>query len=207
MVEMKNKKILDLLRRNPECSREFLKTVIKENPKILETGTSKIAKKAAKLAKDVRREVHRLKTLTRMDLSPHGILFATIEPRFHVEDLVVRWFWNRFPQFVIVLESKPKRRVFLFGPDFPDLIFTKTNIKDVISDLEQRLPVNPLLEKVAGFTEALWQRYYASQYIPSRKNLKRFFKWLPRKYQKWKGWETEASFGNRHLDEFMLNSQ
>ena len=203
---MKDKDILDRLRRNPKCPLEFIEQVIKEDPVHLENLTSDIAKKADKLARDVSREAYKIRAFTRFNLSHHGILFATIEPQYHVEDLVVKWFWKRFPQFVIALESNPKRGVFLFGPGFTDVIFTKATLKEVIEDLESRLPIKPLLEEVAEFSETIWQRYYASQYVPSRKNLKLFLKFLPRKYQKWKGLVTEASFGNRRLDEFFSTS-
>lgn len=207
MVEMKKKDILDLLRRNQKCSKEFIEQVSKEDPSYLENITSDIAKKADKLARDVSREAYKVRAFTRLNLSRHGILFATIEPQYHVEDLVVKWFWKRFPQFVIALESKPKRGVFLFGPGFTDVIFTKAPLKEVIEDLESRLPIKPLLGEVAEFSETIWQLYYASQYVPSRKNLKLFLKFLPRKYQKWKGLVTEASFGTRRLDEFFSTSQ
>ena len=65
------------------------------------------------------------------------------------------------------------------------------------------MPVNSLLEDIPEFSIALWEKYYASQYIPSRKNLKQFLKYLPRKYLKWKGLETEAQFGNRKLDDYI----
>jgi len=207
MVEMKYKDILDRLRRNPKCPLEFIEQVIKEDPAHLENLTSDIAIKADKLARDVSREAYKIRAFTRFNLSRHGILFATIEPQYHVEDLVVKWFWRRFPQFVIALESKPKRGVFLFGPVFTDVIFTKAPLIEVIEDLEQRLPIKPVLEEVTEFSEKIWQRYYASQYIPSRKNLKLFLKFLPRKYQKWKGLVTEARFGTRSLDEFTTASQ
>ncbi|MFQ6124491.1 MAG: DUF4130 domain-containing protein [Candidatus Heimdallarchaeota archaeon] len=181
---------------------EFIEQVSREDPEFFENLATDIAKKAEKLAKDVSREAYKVRAFTRLNLSRHGILFAAIEPKYHVEDLVVKWFWKRFPQFVIALESKLKRGVFLFGPGFSDVIFTKAPLKEVIEDLESRLPIKPLLEEVAEFSERIWQKYYAFQYVPSRKNLKLFLKFLPRKYQKWKGLVTEASFGNRRLDEF-----
>ncbi|MFX0198961.1 MAG: DUF4130 domain-containing protein, partial [Candidatus Hodarchaeota archaeon] len=104
---MKKKDILDRLRRSQKCSKEFIEQVSQENPEYLENITSDIAKIANKLARDVSREAYKVRAFTRLNLSRHGILFATIEPLYHVEDLVVKWFWKRFPQFVIALESKP----------------------------------------------------------------------------------------------------
>jgi probable DNA metabolism protein len=202
MVEMKKGELIRLLKRNPNCNQSFIHEVSNEDPLVLENLGSNVAKKASKLAGDVSREVYRIQAFTRFKLSKHGILFSKIDPQFQIEDLAIKRFWNRFPQFVIVLESKPKRGIFLYGPDFTDVIFTKSNMKDVISELELKIPINPLLEDIPEFSDVLWERYYASQYIPSRKNLKQFLKYLPRKYHKWKGLETEAQFGTRKLDEF-----
>jgi len=203
MVEMKKKKILDLLSRNPKCSKEFQEEVCKEDHKRLENVGSELAKKAFKFAREIQRDSYRIQQFTRLTLSPHGILFATISPQFYVEDLVIKWFWKRFPQFVIALESKPKMGVFLLGPEFSDVIFANAKLEDVINDLEKKLPINPLLKEIPEFSEVLWEKVYASQYIPSRKNLKLFLKWIPKRYHKWKGLKIEAYFGNRRLDEFM----
>jgi probable DNA metabolism protein len=203
MVEMKKKTILDLLSRNPTCSKEFQREVCKEDRERLENVGSELAKKALKIAREVQRDSYRIQQFTRLTHSSHGILFATISPQFHVEDLVIKWFWKRFPQFVIALESTSKKGVFLLGPEFSDVIFANAKLKDVIRELEEILPVNPLLKEIPEFSEVLWENVYASQYIPSRKNLKLFLKWIPKKYHKWKGLTTEANFGNRRLDEFM----
>ncbi len=63
--------------------------------------------------------------------------------------------------------------------------------------------VELVLEDITKFSVELWDKYYASQYIPSRKNFKLFVNRLPRKYLKWSGLSTEARFGNRCLDEFV----
>ncbi len=202
---MKKNDILDLLQRNPKCSRKFLEQVTREDPKHFDTISSKVAQNAVKQAKKVLREFWRLRALTRLDLSEHGILFGEINPEYQIEDLIVKWFGERFPLFIIALESKPRHGVFLFNPELPHIIFSKTHLKDVITDIEQYLPKNPLLKDIVKFSEELWDRYYASQYIPTRKNLKLFVNRLPRKYLKWSSLATEARFGNRCLDEYINN--
>ena len=200
---MKKQDILDLLQRNPKCSSKFLEQVTQEDPKQFDTISSKIVQKAVKQARKVLREFWRLRALTRLDLSDHGILFGEINPEYQIEDLIVKWFGERFPLFIIALESKPRHGVFLYNPEIPHIIFSKIPLNKVITDLEQHLPKNPLLKDIAKFSEELWDRYYASQYIPSRKNFKLFVNRLPRKYLKWSGLSTEARFGNRCLDEFV----
>ena len=47
-----------------------------------------------------------------------------------------------------------------------------------------------------------WEALYRSQYIPQRKNLKQFYAFLPKKYQRLEGLTVERGFFNRSLEEF-----
>ena len=144
----------------------------------------------------------RARAFSRLEINKHGIVYGKIEPEHFVEDLVARWFLERFPIFTIMIESS--RGTFVISKDSP-LKTYKESIKTLLPSFERNLPENPLLKDLEDFNdESYWEKYYNSQFIKSRKNKRYFLHNIPKKFHNWESLKHEKKrfCGNRELSEF-----
>jgi len=118
------------------------------------------------------------RAFTRLDVSPHGILYAEIEPEHHVEDMVARWFLSRFPGKTILLQSR--RGTFMCSSE--GLFISSERINEILPKLEKERPIDSICKEVSEFDAGIWDEYYRSQNIAERRNIRYFSRNLPKKY-------------------------
>jgi probable DNA metabolism protein len=192
--------MLFFLKRNVDSTEELVEYVEKEGEELLEALTTEMARKAYRFAREVGSEIHRMKSFTRLKFTRSGILYGKLENKHDIEDVVVRFFARRFPDFVIVLESW--RGCYICGKNFDRVVFADEELKEVVERLDKSMIGKMDLEQI-GDLEKIWEEFYNSQYINSRKNLKLFGKSIPKKYHTWERDNAERTLGCKKLDEFM----
>ena len=134
----------------------------------------------SKIVKMVRREKHRMDAFVRFRETKEGLYFATIEPDFNVLPLNATHFKNRYAdQKWLIYDLKRK-----YG-----LYYNLHTVETVRLDLEMGINQSSktslfFSEKEQQF-EVLWQNYFKSTNIKSRKNMKLHLQHVPKRYWKY----------------------
>jgi probable DNA metabolism protein len=166
-----------------------VRKVFKENPTIIRNKMSRLARQFYHRGREVMLEVHRLNAFIRFDVYPEYLLVSEVRPEHDVIDLMFNYFRRRYPDFILALYDQRQGYVSTRRPDicFPNLTqernywFFPRKVLGV-SELRERL--RPQLQELLdaeNFTGEVWERYYDSQYIKERKNIKLARKALPAK--------------------------
>ena len=134
----------------------------------------------AQVAKMVGREKHRMEAFVRFKLTKDHIYFANIEPDFNVLPLIIKHFKSRYAdQKWMIYDIKRAYGIYydlenaeIMNIELPsDFNFTKTD-----SDY--------FIEEEFEF-QRLWQDYFKSTNIASRKNMKLHTQHVPKRYWKY----------------------
>lgn len=132
------------------------------------------------IAKSVGREKHRMEAFVRFKLTKDDLYFANIEPDFDVLPLISKHFKSRYAdQKWIIYDLKrgyglyyDLEKVDIINLSLPeDFDPTKTS-KDFFAPEELEF-------------QTLWQDYFQSTNIPSRKNIKLHVQHVPKRYWKY----------------------
>jgi hypothetical protein len=166
--KIKRNSVLDSLSRHNDITSEFLNTVKRIPKEILENLGTEDAKIAVSMSREVDNDLHEHKAFLRLSVSPHGILFAKLEKMKHYnEESLLKFFKTRFPMFLLLFESK--RGVFTISHN-SSILCTKQSLESVLSEFEEKLPIDPLLlDLKEGNYEELWESFARSQLIQERK--------------------------------------
>lgn len=132
------------------------------------------------LVKMVGREKHRMDAFVRFRLTRDQVYFATIEPDFNTLPLNAIHFKNRYAdQKWLIYDLCRGYGVFY---DKQDISYVQLEIsKDINSSLAAPFYFT---EDEMQFQE-LWQNYFKSTNIPSRKNMRLHLQHVPRRYWKY----------------------
>ncbi|OBX25893.1 putative DNA metabolism protein [Gelidibacter algens] len=136
--------------------------------------------KVSQIAKSVGREKHRMEAFVRFKLTTDGIYFANIEPDFDVLPLISKHFKSRYADqkwiiydlkrnYGLYYDLKRVEMMQLALPDDYDPTKTKT---DFFTNSEIEF-------------QTLWQDYFESTNIASRKNMKLHVQHVPKRYWKY----------------------
>lgn len=140
----------------------------------------------AQTLKKVSRERHRMKAFVRFQKSSDGLFFAVIEPDFNVLPLITDFFRNRYAdQRWLIYDVKRKYGLMYDSQSITEVYLTPEE-KDALSVQAESISLD---ERDESF-QRLWQQYFKSTNIESRKNIKlhlqhvpkRYWKYLPEKY-------------------------
>jgi len=231
MYSINRTKIISLLKRHKDFLnkpfREREKTIrgiMRESLAVIETKLTTPARNYYNMARAVSNEIHYNKMFTRFRIEENMILTGHIQPVHSVEDLILEFFYNRFPKYAIILFSGKKNKTYMISPkqisdDLKKLKIIKYSIekdylignsnlklKKVLSIISPILAkynsINPLLDKELDSKE-LFESFYESQFIKSRENLRLFNHNMPKKYQEKKDMEIERIFRTKTLDKFI----
>lgn len=231
MFSINRTKIINLLKRHKDFLnkpfREREKTIrgiMRESLAVIETKLTTPARNYYNMARAVSNEIHYNKMFTRLKIEENKLLTGYIHPVHSVEDLILEFFYNRFPKYTIILFSGKKNKTYMISPkqisdDLKRLKIIKytikkdyligsssLNLKKVISIISPILAKNnsikPLLDNKLDSKE-IFKSFYESQFIKSRENLRLFNQNMPRKYQKKKDMEIERSFRTKTIDKFI----
>lgn len=136
--------------------------------------------KIAQTAKKVGREKHRMEAFVRFKLTKDEIFFSTIDPDFNVLPLILPHFKTRYAdQKWLIYDLKRKFGIYydLNKVDFVTLNFSE-NIITNDQDITIYAPSETEFQK-------LWQQYFKSTNITSRRNLKLHLQHVPKRYWKY----------------------
>lgn len=136
--------------------------------------------KISQVAKMVSREKHRMEAFVRFMQTKDNIYFAHIEPDFNVLPLILPHFESRYAdQEWIIYDLKRK-----FG-----LHYNLKKTSFITLDLSEEIFKDPSISCVYSTSEKdfqeLWQQYFKSTNIKSRKNMKLHLQHVPKRYWKY----------------------
>ncbi len=134
----------------------------------------------SKIAKMVSREKHRMEAFVRFRLLRDGIYFSNIEPDFDVLPLISNHFEKRFAdQKWLIYDIKRK-----YG-----LFFDLKKVEIITINLPAHFDSTETDEQFFATQEfefqKLWQDYFKSVNIASRKNMKLHIQHVPKRYWKY----------------------
>lgn len=135
--------------------------------------------KMARIAKMVHRERHRMKAFIRFQLTKDGIYYAAIEPDFNVIPLIIKHFKSRYAdQRWLIYDLKRKYGIYY------DLKTVETITLDFEPGQQQGRDISINFDEKEPFYQKLWQDYFKSVNIVSRKNTPLHLRHVPRRYWK-----------------------
>lgn len=163
--------------------------VIGRDPAIIENKMTKIAREFYQRGKEVMNELYRLNAFIRFEVYPEYLLVTEIRPEHNIIDLMFHHFWRRYPDFLILFYDKKNGYLSTkrFDIQFSSLKYENNywifgrdqfNLSDIRNFIAPQLPE---MFNVDNFPANTWERYYDSQYIKDRKNIKLARKALPKK--------------------------
>ena len=166
-----------------------VKRALKENPAIILNKMTKLARQFYLRGREVMGEYHRLNAFIRFEVYPEYLLVAEVRPEHDVIDLIFNYFRKRYPDYIIILFEQNYGNISTRRPDvcFPEFKFKRNywyfpRKSHTLADIRQRIRAQlPETIDVEKFTREVWERYYDSQYIKNRKNIKLARKFLPKK--------------------------
>ena len=136
--------------------------------------------RVSQIAKSVGREKHRMEAFVRFKLTKDGVYFANIEPDFDVLPLISKHFESRYAdQKWIIYDLKRN-----YG-----LYYDLKNVE--VMQLSLPDDFDPTKTNLEFFTaseiefQTLWQDYFESTNIASRKNMKLHVQHVPKRYWKY----------------------
>lgn len=158
----------------------YIQYLLKSDFRIDSDFGNPIVLKVTQIAKSVGREKHRMEAFVRFKLTKDGIYFANIEPDFDVLPLISKHFEQRYAdQKWIIYDLKRHyglyydlEKVEIIQLTLPeDFDVTKTSA-DYFAPEEMEF-------------QTLWQDYFESTNIKSRKNMRLHIQHVPKRYWKY----------------------
>lgn len=192
-------KMIELAKRHVGFDQRIVDTVLEQDSAETEYKATKESRKLYELARQVGSSVHKTEAFTRLDINEKGILFTRIDPKHYIEDIVADFFAERFPMYIIVLES---RRGCFVKKKGQRLAIIKDRMESVIAKLEKNFDGIDILCDLLDFDDrSLLRVFYSSANIMERKNKRYFLRNVPKKYYQFPGLAEEKSVfdGNHDL--------
>lgn len=127
------------------------------------------------MAKKVHREKHRMEAFVRFKLTKDKLYYAIVEPDFNVLPLIANHFKRRYAdQCWMIYDIRRK-----YGIHY-DLKEVTTVTLDIKGASAKSLTL--IEDDEEPFFRQLWQNYFRSVNIPSRKNMKLHIQHMPQRY-------------------------
>ena len=207
-----------LARKHKDFSHELIKSVLKQDKaKVMACATPE-AKKLYRMAKEVGREIHLTESFLRFNVNSKGILYAKVNVEHNVEKSIVKFFVNRYPLYVIVLESKRGCFIGYYDIDKDEknkinrdvrkckviVEHCKSKMDEVVKQLENIRNNDDVLNEINEFDTRIWYEFYSKQGIRKRRNKKLFNRNMPKKHMEFNPelYKAELNDGNMTIDDF-----
>ena len=136
--------------------------------------------KVSQIAKSVGREKHRMEAFVRFKLTKDDFYFANIEPDFDVLPLISKHFKRRYADQKWMIYDLKREYGLFYDLDKVDLIQMSLPEDFDTTKTSTDYFANEELE-----FQTLWQDYFESTNIPSRKNMKLHIRHVPKRYWKY----------------------
>lgn len=132
-----------------------------------------------RISKQVHRERHRMKAFIRFQLTKDGIYYAAIEPDYNVIPLILTHFKNRYAdQRWLIYDLRRKYGIFY------DLEKVETVTLDFATENHSGRDISVSFDEKEVLYQRLWQDYFKSLNIASRKNTPLHLRHVPKRYWK-----------------------
>ena len=154
---------------------------IKKIPEVvLRNSGTLMAKKINKMMREVNTEAYRANQFTRTNINNRGVLFGIVLLKHKVIDLVLKYFHERFPGFVICLYNEYTRKTTTIDENGEISVF-KLSLKKVVEEVSENRPIVPYFEDIQFTGEEIFETLYKSQNIIERENPRYFKSMIPDK--------------------------
>lgn len=131
-------------------------------------------------AKKVWREKHRMEAFVRFQQTKDHLFYAIIEPDYNVLPIISPHFKNRYAdQRWLIYDAKRKYGIYY---DLHQVSMVQMNFSEGINDGKQ---IGILYSEEEEIYQRLWQQYFKSVNISSRKNTKLHIQHMPARYWKY----------------------
>jgi len=189
--QLRRKDMLALLAKHSGMTEKLMTQIIETRKTLLENKGNDLSSLALRMYREVVREIHANTAFLRLSISPHGILHAKIDVKHRVEEDILLFFSERFPVFVILLESRDR----VFSAKNGKILGTEeVNLEESVLRWEELLPVNPLVADLdIDDYEVLWENFARSQDIKTKHRVKKK-EW---KFRYWKNTRVSLDPTNR----------
>ncbi len=158
----------------------FIQYAMKSTSSIENNFSDEDVLNVSQIAKSVGREKHRMEAFVRFRLMKDGVYFSNVEPDFNVLPLISKHFQRRFAdQKWIIYDLKRKYGLF-YDLEKVDIIELELPESFDPTKTNRVFFMNEELE-----FQSLWQDYFSSTNIPSRKNMKLHIQHVPKRYWKY----------------------
>lgn len=172
--------LIQQAKRNNKFDQKLVLELEQQQDNEIKYKSTRQSRKLYEWSRQVGCAIHKTEAFTRLKISEKGILYARIDPEHKVEDIVVNFFAERFPMYVIVLES---RRGCFIKKKGQKLTIVRRRMELVIKKLESELADDDILGDLLDFDDqSIWKIFYSSANIMERKNKSLFQKNIPKKY-------------------------
>ncbi|MHA1675110.1 MAG: DUF4130 domain-containing protein [Promethearchaeota archaeon] len=195
-----------LIRRHSDFSPQLVQKIMRHDGSILQNSGSPFAKHVNGMIREVFKEFDRQRQFTRTELTPEGILWGKVHFEHRIEDLVLNYFHDRFPQCIIVLANEVKKDC-IFINEVGKMFGSASQMQDLIQILSEGRPQSSIYSDLQYSNEDLFDEFYSSQFIKNRKNKRYFRQMIPLKAMKLPGMRggIEVRYQNNSLDKFLLS--
>ncbi|MFA6089415.1 MAG: DUF4130 domain-containing protein [Candidatus Woesearchaeota archaeon] len=184
--------------RHNKFNSDLLKKVEMQNIGLVMNVATPEARQLYEMHTNVARAICKIKSFLRFDISLHGILYTSIDSEHHIVDDLLYFFHERFPIFHIAIFDKKK--TYVISSEGLVSVYD-LSLKDVVLLFEKKLPVLEIM-KDFSYDEDLWEKYYDSQFILERKNLRLMKSMMPLKYRSKNSAESFISNRTKKLLEY-----
>ncbi len=135
----------------------------------------------AQTLKKVSRERHRMKAFIRFRKSSDGLYFSVVEPDFNVLPMIARFFRDRYADQRWLIYDARRRYGLLYDLQSVSEVALTHNEKETLT----AGTVSIALDEKETLYQQLWQQYFKSTSIASRKNTRLHLQHVPKRYWKY----------------------
>lgn len=155
----------------------FIQHIIQHSQNVERDFSNDTVLRISRISKMVHRERHRMKAFIRFELTKDGIYYAGIEPDFNVIPLIIGHFKNRYAdQRWLIYDLKRKYGIYY------DLSTVETITLDFSAGNKDGRDIAVSFDEKEPMYQRLWQDYFKSVNIASRKNMQLHLRHVPRRY-------------------------
>ncbi len=192
------------LHRHYKYSPEIERQVIEVPEAILRNSGTQMAKRINRMMREVSTEAYRAKQFTRTEINNRGVLFGVVSLKHKVIDLVLIYFHERWPQYIICLYNEQTRKTWIIDEKGVIREYNQS-LKKIVEEVSKNRQIVPYFEDIQFSGEEIFETLYKSQFISERENKHYFKKMIPDHCFKLPGMKhgVEKRFRNKKLNEFL----
>ncbi|AXG68153.1 hypothetical protein KORDIASMS9_00343 [Kordia sp. SMS9] len=156
---------------------DYIRQVFASSDTIEKDFSNLTVLKVSKITRSVGREKHRMEAFVRFKLTKDGLYFSNVEPDFNVLPLIAKHFKSRYADQKWVIYDIKRN----YG-----LHYNLDTVETIVMDFPKEFDFTKtsgdfFAEEELAFQE-LWQNYFKSTNIESRKNMLLHVRHVPKRY-------------------------